>query len=84
MCVEGDIFYKVQETSHGITTRYESIIGIGTIEMVEGDEIITGLQAVCDHYNRSEYPIGRCKGLPMTAVYKITLSSLTGKHNLPE
>lgn len=52
--------------------------------MVEGVEIIDGLRAVCEHYNRPEYPIGRCKGLPMTAVYKITLHSLSGKHKLPQ
>lgn len=84
VCIEGDIFYKIEETTHGITTRYESVIGVGVIEKVEGDEVIEGIQEICKHYNRPAYPIGRCKGLPMTAVYKIKVESLTGKRNLSE
>ena len=32
VCVEGDIFYKVEPTLMGITARYESVIGFGTAE----------------------------------------------------
>ena len=84
VCVEGHIFYKVEPTQYGITTRYESIIGFGTVEEVEGDEIVYGLQSIIDHYQYSEYPIGRCGELPMTKVNKITIDKITGKRNLPE
>jgi nitroimidazol reductase NimA-like FMN-containing flavoprotein (pyridoxamine 5'-phosphate oxidase superfamily) len=47
-CVEGDIFIKVEPTEHGITTRYESIIGFGKVEQVTGAEIITGLQSIVE------------------------------------
>ncbi len=83
VCFEGDIFYKVEEWAHGITTRYESVIGFGDIELVGEDEKITGLKSICTHYDRPDYPIGRCRGLEMTDVYKITVKSITGKTNLP-
>jgi len=83
VCVEGDIFHKVEPTAYGITTRYESVIGFGVVESVEGDEgKIKGLQTIVKHYNFPEYPIGRCKGLAAAHVYKITLSQITGKSSL--
>ena len=42
VCVEGDIFYKVEPTLMGITARYESVIGFGTAEKVEGDPRLDG------------------------------------------
>lgn len=82
VCVEGDIFSKVEPTDYGITTRYESVIGFGTTEMVGEEEKIHGLQTILDHYGYSEYPVGRCKGLKMSTLYKVTLTRITGKRNL--
>lgn len=82
VCVEGDIFIKVEPTEHGITTRYESIIGFGVVESLTGDEKIKGLQSIVRHYGFKNYPIGRCKGLDAAHVYKITLSQITGKHSI--
>lgn len=84
VCVEGDIFYKVEPTQMGITTRYESVIGFGTAQKVEGDEKIHSLKVMLERYHSADYPVERCRGLTHTAVYKITLDSLTGKRNLPE
>jgi len=84
VCVEGHIFYKVEPTQQGITTRYESVIGFGIVESAEEDEIIPGLESIVSHYHYPDYPIGRCRGLPMTKVYKITINQLTGKRNLAE
>lgn len=84
VCIEGDIFYKAEETSYGITAKYESVIGYGVIQKVENEEIIEGLQAICAHYNYAKYSIKECKTLPMTAVYKIKINKLTGKRKLPE
>lgn len=83
VCIEGDIFYKVEPTQRGITARYESVIGNGVVSKIEGEEKIHGLRKLVEHYGYDEYPIDRCKGLDHTAVYKIVLSSLTGKRNLP-
>lgn len=82
VCVETDIFYKIEQTEHGITTRYESVIGYGKIVKVENDEKIEGLKQICHHYNKDNYPIGRCMGLNHTDVYKIEIESMTGKRNL--
>ena len=84
VCIEGDIFYKTEPTRHGITTRYESIIGFGTAEQVDGPELRRGLESILRHYGYDSYPVDSCKYLPVTAVYKITLSTLSGKRNLPE
>ncbi len=84
VCIEGDIFYKAEETSYGITAKYESVIGYGIIEKVQDDEIVQGLKAICEHYDYAEYPIENCKTLPMTVVYKIKIAELTGKRKLPE
>ena len=81
-CVEGDIFLKVEPTEHGITTRYESVIGFGKVEPVTGEEIITGLQSIVDHYGFSTYQVKNCQGFPAVRVYKMVLTQITGKHNL--
>lgn len=82
--VEGDIFYKAEETSYGITAKYESVMGFGTIEKVEGGEIMEGLQAICSHYDFADYPLKDCQTLPMVNLYKIKVRGLTGKRKLPD
>ena len=84
VCVEGDIFYRTEETPYGITTRYESVIGYGKAEKVQGEEAVDGLRAICEHYQWHDYPVEGCKNLAMTAVYKIKVEKMTGKRNLPE
>lgn len=84
VCIEGDIFYKTEATQHGITARYESVIGVGEAQRVEGEELMHGLHCLMAHYGYEEHPLDCCKHLPITAVYKIVLSSLTGKRNLPQ
>lgn len=83
VCIEADIFYKVEPTERGITARYESVIGFGSISEVEGEEKVYGLTRLLEHYGRFDYPVDKCRGLDGTAVYKIVLHSLTGKRNLP-
>ena len=85
VCVEADIFYKVEPWTMGITARYESVIGFGEIfEVTDEVEKEYGLKSMLEHYNHLEHPVDNCRGLPYTAVYKIVLHSLTGKRNLPE
>lgn len=85
ICVEGDHFMGVQKTAYGITTRFESVIGFGTCTFLEDqDEKIHGLKLILEHYGRTDYPLDRCKGLKNLYIGKISLESITGKHNLPE
>lgn len=83
VCVEGDIFIKTEPTDHGITTRYESVIGFGTCSPVEDpDEIVHGLRLLTEHYGYRDYALEKCRALRYVHVGKITLDELTGKRNL--
>ena len=83
VCIEGDIFYKNERVPMGITARYESVIGFGTATRVEGEEKLHGLRLLVERYCYTDYPVDSCHGLSHTAVYKVELSTLTGKRNLP-
>lgn len=84
VCVEGDIFIKIEPTDHGITTRYESVIGQGICELLtEEEEIVRGLKTITDHYGYFDYDLRNCRALQFLCVGKITLETLTGKRNLP-
>lgn len=85
VCIEGDIFICVEPTEHGITTRYESVIGFGECCFVaDTEEVMHGLKLLCDHYGYGDYPLDDCKGLQHLLVGKIVLESLTGKRNKRE
>ena len=84
VCVEGDIFLNVEKTGHGITARYESVIGFGECQLITDiDEIIHGLKVLTNHYGHNDYPLDRCAGINHLLVGKITLDRITGKRNLP-
>ena len=83
VCVEADIFSRVEPTKIGITARYESVIGFGVARRLEGDEKLHGLRMLVEHYGYATYPLDRCRGLANTVVYKVVLEELTGKRNLP-
>ena len=84
VCVEGDIFIQVEKTAHGITTRYESVIGFGECQILtDVDEIKHGLKVLLSHYGYQEYPLDRCVGISHLLVGKIALYKITGKRNLP-
>ena len=84
VCVEGDIFIKVEKTGHGITARYESVIGFGECQLItDVDEIVHGLKVITDHYGYYDYPLDRCMGISHLLIGKIVLEKITGKRNLP-
>lgn len=85
VCVEGDIFIRTELTDHGITARYESVIGFGECRFVtDADEIIHGLQVLTGHYGYVDFPLDGCRSLEHLFVGKIVLDEITGKRNLPE
>ena len=84
VCVEGDIFIKTETTDHGITTRYESVIGFGECMLIEDpDEVIHGLRVLTEHYGYHDYSLDRCRGLDHLFVGKIVIDEITGRRNLP-
>jgi nitroimidazol reductase NimA-like FMN-containing flavoprotein (pyridoxamine 5'-phosphate oxidase superfamily) len=84
VCVEGDIFLGYEVEAHGITTRYESVIGFGKCKVVEDDkEILEGLRLICEHCGFDNVPLDTCWRLSAVRIYRIELDSITGKRNLP-
>ena len=84
VCVEGEIFRQIETTAHGITARYESVIGFGECTFVsEPEEILHGMNLLTEHYGYSAYPLDRCAGLQHLLVGKIVLHEIYGKKNLP-
>lgn len=84
VCFEGDIFLGYEQTAHGITTRYRSVMGFGKCLIVENtDEIMTGLRCITEHCGFSDYPVEQCAGLQHLNVCRIDVVSITGKNNLP-
>ena len=84
VCVEGDIFYKTEKTDHGITTRYESVIGFGECCFLsDPEEIIRALRVLTEHYGYVDYSLEDCRSLQYIHVGKIVLKEITGKRNLP-
>lgn len=84
VCIEGDIFIKTEMTAHGITARYESVIGFGICRFAEDEEeILHGLRLMTEHYGYNDYPLERCQGLQHLKVGVIELDAVTGKRNLP-
>lgn len=85
VCVEGDIFIKTDRLSHGITTRYKSVMGFGVCEfLTDKSEIIHGLSLINSHYGYSDYNIEQCGDLSRVLVGKIVIDKIYGKKNLPE
>ena len=78
VCVEADIFHRFAETENSLTTEYESVIGFGTAELVQGEEAAKGMDLMCTHcgYDGFVYDV---KALDFVKIYKITLDSITGK-----
>lgn len=84
VCVEAEIFMKTEKTAHGITARYESVIGFGQCEFVSDlKEIIHGLKLLTAHYGYSDYSLEDCAGLNRLVVGEIVLDEIYGKKNLP-
>ena len=78
VCVEASILHCYEEIATGITARYESIIGFGTATVVSGDEAVKGLDLICAHCGYENYEYNTA-GLAHMRIYRITLSSITGK-----
>lgn len=84
VCAEADVFLQVEKTAHGITARYESVIGFGECQIITNiDEIKHGLKVLLGHYGYHEYPLDRCMGISHLLLGKIVLDKITGKKNLP-
>lgn len=81
--MEGDVYLGVERTAHGITTRYESVIGTGVCRFLSApDDILHGLKLLTEHYGYFDYPLECCAGLAHLLVGRIALDEISGKRNL--
>ncbi len=78
VCIEGDICYRFKDTISSVTCLYESIIAYGKCERTTGGEAVHGLERILCHCGYGSHEIN-ASALPATAVYKVTVASITGK-----
>jgi nitroimidazol reductase NimA-like FMN-containing flavoprotein (pyridoxamine 5'-phosphate oxidase superfamily) len=83
VCVEAGIFHRYTEVPGSVTTEYESVIGYGTAILVEGAEAAHGMALILEHCGYGGFAYAPV-ALEVTAIYKITLESWTGKRNRVE
>ena len=84
VCVEADLCHGFVENGHGgLTCDFESVIGYGTAEWVEGEEKEHGLQLLLEHCGAPHY---RCtpEVTAATAVVRIVLDSVSGKRRFTD
>lgn len=81
VCIECDRSAGFLAVNAGVTTRYESVIGFGECEEVTGAEKLRALTLLLEKTGFGETDAANCASLGFTAVYRITLSELTGKRN---
>ena len=58
--------------------EYESVIGQGHIEMLNEEEKYEALKVLMKQYRREDFPFNE-KVIPMTAVFRLRVESMTGK-----
>jgi nitroimidazol reductase NimA-like FMN-containing flavoprotein (pyridoxamine 5'-phosphate oxidase superfamily) len=81
--VELDRFLGYGGEGRNSTAYYESVVGAGRAELVEGEEAVHGLGLLMEHCGREKQDFAGC--LPHTAVLRITVDSYSAKANpLPE
>ncbi|MCL2674733.1 MAG: pyridoxamine 5'-phosphate oxidase family protein [Defluviitaleaceae bacterium] len=78
VCVEASIFHRYVDLGTDLTTEYESVIGFGAAQIIQGDEAKKGLDLICTHCGFDGYSYD-IRALNVMRIYKITLSSITGK-----
>lgn len=71
----------LDEENGNCTMNYKSVIGKGIIEFVPDEEKLNALKILMTHYRREDFPFNE-KVVPRTAVFKLTVSEMTGKKRL--
>lgn len=84
VCVEADIFHRYIGCGCAITAIFESVIGFGVAEIADKKDSAKGLELIMEHCGQKGFSASVCPETDMTLVYKITLSSITGKRRLAD
>ncbi len=83
VCFEMDCAHRLVliEDEGNCTMEYESVVGYGTVENVPDEDKMEALRILMKHYRREDFPFNEAV-VPRTSVWKLTVSSMTGKRRM--
>ncbi len=79
VCVEADLCHGFPSNGHGgYTCDYESVIGNGFVELLDGEEAEKGIRLLMEHCG---FPAQGCPedAMAITAVNRVILDEVSGK-----
>jgi len=78
---ECDCLHKLitAETACGYSMDYESICGVGDIEIIEGDEKKVALNIIMKHYSEKDNYVFDNKIIEITQIIRLTVKDYTAK-----
>ncbi|MCI1933680.1 MAG: pyridoxamine 5'-phosphate oxidase family protein [Atopobiaceae bacterium] len=83
VCVEFDRFIRYDELQHGITARYQSLVGYGSVDVLTSyTDKAAALSYICLHCGYKKFNPTSCESLSDVMVWRINLDHLDGKQNL--
>ena len=79
VCMEADICHGFVDNGRGgYTCDYESVIGYGTVELLEGAEADNGIRLLLEHCGITAEACP-AEAMAVTAVHRVILDELSGK-----
>lgn len=80
VCFEMDCSHSLvmDEENGNCTMAYESVIGRGLVEIMNEEEKYHALCILMKHYHQEDFSFNRAV-MPNTAVFRLTVESVTGK-----
>jgi nitroimidazol reductase NimA-like FMN-containing flavoprotein (pyridoxamine 5'-phosphate oxidase superfamily) len=80
VCVEADLCHGFVDNGRGgYTCDYESVIGYGNVELLEGEEAEKGIRLLLEHCGITAEACP-AEAMAVTAVNRVILDELSGKH----
>ena len=78
VCVEADRCLGFVKVGEDVTCAYESVIGFGRAECLDGEEALRGLKLILQHCQYGDETVPP-QAAAYTSVWRITISQMTGK-----
>lgn len=80
VCIEADLCHGFVENGRGgYTCDYESLIGYGCVELLEGEEAEKGIRLLLEHCGIFAEACP-ADAMAVTAVHRVVLDEISGKH----
>lgn len=80
VCVEADLCHGFVDNGRGgYTCDYESVIGYGDVELLEGPEAEKGIRLLLEHCD-IQAEACPAEAMAVTAVNRVILDEISGKH----